>query len=43
MLTGYEHNVQAVMDDVLLCLDHPELPMEQWMDVLAVVQASTCG
>ncbi|KAK9799384.1 hypothetical protein WJX73_008409 [Symbiochloris irregularis] len=38
IIAGYEHNVHGVLRDLLACLDHPELPMEQWMDVIAVVQ-----
>ncbi|OIT39824.1 PREDICTED: acetyl-CoA carboxylase 1-like [Nicotiana attenuata] len=37
ILAGYEHNVDEVIQNLLSCLDSPELPFLQWQECLAVL------
>lgn len=37
ILAGYEHNIEEVVQDLLTCLDSPELPFLQWQECLAVL------
>ncbi|KAL5714796.1 acetyl-coenzyme-A carboxylase [Ranunculus cassubicifolius] len=37
ILAGYEHNVDEVVQDLLNCLDSPELPFLQWQECMAVL------
>ncbi|XP_059279749.1 acetyl-CoA carboxylase 1-like [Lycium ferocissimum] len=37
VLAGYEHNVDEVIQNLLSCLDSPELPFLQWQECLAVL------
>ena len=37
--TGYEHPVEAVVEDLLACLDDPRLPLLQWNELYAVAQS----
>ncbi|XP_043698446.1 acetyl-CoA carboxylase 1-like isoform X2 [Telopea speciosissima] len=37
ILAGYEHNIDEVMQDLLNCLDSPELPFLQWQECMAVL------
>ncbi|KAK6940126.1 Carbamoyl-phosphate synthetase large subunit-like, ATP-binding domain [Dillenia turbinata] len=37
ILAGYEHNIDEVVQDLLNCLDSPELPFLQWQESLAVL------
>ncbi|KAK6938183.1 Acetyl-CoA carboxylase, central domain [Dillenia turbinata] len=37
ILAGYEHNIDEVVQDLLYCLDSPELPFLQWQESLAVL------
>ncbi|KAJ7959050.1 Acetyl CoA carboxylase [Quillaja saponaria] len=37
ILAGYEHNIDEVMQNLLNCLDSPELPFLQWQESLAVL------
>ncbi|KAJ4950118.1 hypothetical protein NE237_026950 [Protea cynaroides] len=37
ILAGYEHNIDGVMQDLLNCLDSPELPFLQWQECMAVL------
>ncbi|XP_010538957.1 PREDICTED: acetyl-CoA carboxylase 1 [Tarenaya hassleriana] len=37
ILAGYEHNVDEVVQDLLNCLDSPELPFLQWQECFAVL------
>ncbi|KAL5982106.1 acetyl-coenzyme-A carboxylase [Asimina triloba] len=37
ILAGYEHNIEEVVQDLLNCLDSPELPFLQWQECMAVL------
>ncbi|XP_030541394.1 acetyl-CoA carboxylase 1-like isoform X2 [Rhodamnia argentea] len=37
ILAGYEHNVDEVVQNLLACLDSPELPFLQWQECLSVL------
>nr|ASZ00203.1 acetyl-CoA carboxylase 1 [Pelargonium cotyledonis] len=37
ILAGYEHNIDEVVQNLLNCLDSPELPFLQWQESLAVL------
>uniref|UniRef100_A0A1D1YN11 Acetyl-CoA carboxylase 1 n=1 Tax=Anthurium amnicola TaxID=1678845 RepID=A0A1D1YN11_9ARAE len=37
ILAGYEHNINEVMQDLLSCLDSPELPSLQWQESMSVL------
>ncbi|XP_072972493.1 acetyl-CoA carboxylase 1-like isoform X1 [Typha angustifolia] len=37
ILAGYEHNIQEVVQDLLNCLDSPELPFLQWQESMSVL------
>ncbi|XXG61284.1 hypothetical protein AAC387_Pa04g2982 [Persea americana] len=37
ILAGYEHNIDEVVQDLLNCLDSPELPFLQWQESMAVL------
>ncbi|KAK9134330.1 hypothetical protein Syun_013660 [Stephania yunnanensis] len=37
ILAGYEHNINEVVQDLLSCLDSPELPFLQWQECMAVL------
>ncbi|KAJ4966755.1 hypothetical protein NE237_018604 [Protea cynaroides] len=37
ILAGYEHNIDEVVQDLLNCLDSPELPFLQWQEGMAVL------
>ncbi|KAG7973943.1 hypothetical protein I3843_06G021300 [Carya illinoinensis] len=37
ILAGYEHNIGEVVQNLLTCLDSPELPFLQWQECLAVL------
>ncbi|KAI8004243.1 Acetyl-CoA carboxylase 1 [Camellia lanceoleosa] len=37
ILAGYEHNIDDVMQNLLSCLDNPELPFLQWQECLSVL------
>ncbi|KAL6179520.1 hypothetical protein ACLB2K_051035 [Fragaria x ananassa] len=37
ILAGYEHNINEVVQNLLNCLDSPELPFLQWQECLAVL------
>ncbi|KAL1223719.1 Acetyl-CoA carboxylase 1 [Cardamine amara subsp. amara] len=37
ILSGYEHNVDEVVQNLLNCLDSPELPFLQWQECFAVL------
>ncbi|KAK3001001.1 hypothetical protein RJ639_021732 [Escallonia herrerae] len=37
ILAGYEHNIDEVVQNLLSCLDNPELPYLQWQESLAVL------
>uniref|UniRef100_A0A8R7RE32 biotin carboxylase n=3 Tax=Triticum TaxID=4564 RepID=A0A8R7RE32_TRIUA len=37
ILAGYEHNVNHVAQDLLNCLDSPELPFLQWQEIMSVL------
>nr|ASZ00202.1 acetyl-CoA carboxylase 1 [Monsonia emarginata] len=37
ILAGYEHNIDEVVQNLLTCLDSPELPFLQWQESLAVL------
>ncbi|KAF8046826.1 hypothetical protein N665_3391s0004, partial [Sinapis alba] len=37
ILAGYEHQVEEVVQDLLSCLDNPELPFLQWQECFAVL------
>ncbi|XP_058224894.1 acetyl-CoA carboxylase 1-like isoform X2 [Rhododendron vialii] len=37
ILAGYEHNIDEVMQNLLSCLDNPELPFLQWQECLSVL------
>ncbi|KAF8411504.1 hypothetical protein HHK36_004056 [Tetracentron sinense] len=37
ILAGYEHNIDQVVQDLLNCLDSPELPCLQWQECMAVL------
>lgn len=37
ILAGYEHNIDEVIQDLLNCLDSPELPFLQWQECMAVL------
>ncbi|KAK1267607.1 Acetyl-CoA carboxylase 1 [Acorus gramineus] len=37
ILAGYEHNIDEVVQDLLSCLDSPELPFLQWQECMAVL------
>ncbi|XP_019100885.1 PREDICTED: acetyl-CoA carboxylase 1-like [Camelina sativa] len=37
ILAGYEHKVDEVVQDLLNCLDSPELPFLQWQECFAVL------
>ncbi|XP_058096705.1 acetyl-CoA carboxylase 1-like [Magnolia sinica] len=37
ILAGYEHNIDEVVQDLLNCLDSPELPFLQWQECMAVL------
>ncbi|GAV59283.1 CPSase_L_chain domain-containing protein/Biotin_lipoyl domain-containing protein/Carboxyl_trans domain-containing protein/Biotin_carb_C domain-containing protein/CPSase_L_D2 domain-containing protein/ACC_central domain-containing protein [Cephalotus follicularis] len=37
ILAGYEHNIDEVVQNLLNCLDSPELPYLQWQECLAVL------
>ncbi|XP_047324007.1 acetyl-CoA carboxylase 1-like [Impatiens glandulifera] len=36
-LAGYEHNIDEVVQNLLSCLDNPELPFLQWQECLSVL------
>ena len=40
-LAGYEHPVDQVVNDLLVCLDNPTLAMLQWDEVFSVVEVSS--
>lgn len=40
---GYEHPVDAVVSDLLACLDDPGLPLLQWSELFAVAQSHMPG
>ncbi|KAJ6997734.1 acetyl-CoA carboxylase 1-like [Populus alba x Populus x berolinensis] len=37
ILAGYDHNIDDVVQNLLVCLDSPELPFLQWQECLAVL------
>ncbi|KAJ6307102.1 hypothetical protein OIU78_022230 [Salix suchowensis] len=37
ILAGYDHNIDKVVQNLLVCLDSPELPFLQWQECLAVL------
>ncbi|KAG0449700.1 hypothetical protein HPP92_027132 [Vanilla planifolia] len=37
ILAGYEHNITQVVQDLLNCLDNPELPFLQWQESMSVL------
>ncbi|AQK65793.1 Acetyl-CoA carboxylase 1 [Zea mays] len=37
ILAGYEHNINEVVQDLLNCLDNPELPFLQWQELMSVL------
>ncbi|KAF6175732.1 hypothetical protein GIB67_022734 [Kingdonia uniflora] len=37
ILAAYEHNIDEVVQDLLNCLDSPELPFLQWQEIMAVL------
>ncbi|KNA10199.1 hypothetical protein SOVF_146610, partial [Spinacia oleracea] len=37
ILAGYEHNIDEVVQSLLVCLDSPELPFLQWQECLSVL------
>lgn len=37
ILAGYEHNIEEVVQSLLVCLDSPELPFLQWQECLSVL------
>ncbi|KAM1551703.1 hypothetical protein ACFXTH_043944 [Malus domestica] len=37
ILAGYEHNIDEVVQNLLTCLDNPELPFLQWQECFAVL------
>lgn len=37
ILAGYDHNIDEVVQNLLSCLDSPELPFLQWQECLAVL------
>ncbi|KAF8023479.1 hypothetical protein BT93_F0859 [Corymbia citriodora subsp. variegata] len=37
ILAGYEHNIDEVVQNLLACLDSPELPFLQWQECLSVL------
>ncbi|XP_031498417.1 acetyl-CoA carboxylase 1-like isoform X2 [Nymphaea colorata] len=37
ILAGYEHDIDEVVHDLLICLDSPELPFLQWQECMAVL------
>ncbi|CAL9059059.1 acetyl-CoA carboxylase 1 [Musa acuminata AAA Group] len=37
ILAGYEHNINEVVQDLLHCLDSPELPFLQWQESMSVL------
>lgn len=37
VLAGYEHKINEVVQDLLLCLDSPELPFLQWQESMSVL------
>ncbi|ONK64464.1 uncharacterized protein A4U43_C07F26320 [Asparagus officinalis] len=37
ILAGYEHNINDVVQDLLNCLDSPELPFLQWQESMSVL------
>ncbi|XP_008803739.1 acetyl-CoA carboxylase 1-like [Phoenix dactylifera] len=37
ILAGYEHNINEVVQDLLNCLDSPELPFLQWQETMSVL------
>ncbi|OQU91942.1 hypothetical protein SORBI_3001G262400 [Sorghum bicolor] len=37
ILAGYEHNINDVVQDLLNCLDSPELPFLQWQELMSVL------
>ncbi|KAK1431271.1 hypothetical protein QVD17_07727 [Tagetes erecta] len=37
ILAGYDHNIDEVVQNLLLCLDSPELPFLQWQECFAVL------
>ncbi|XP_048332325.1 acetyl-CoA carboxylase 1 [Ziziphus jujuba] len=37
ILAGYEHNIDEVVQNLLNCLDSPELPFLQWQECLSVL------
>ncbi|AQK42572.1 acetyl-coenzyme A carboxylase1 [Zea mays] len=37
VLAGYEHNINEVVQDLVCCLDNPELPFLQWDELMSVL------
>ncbi|MQM19485.1 hypothetical protein Taro_052489 [Colocasia esculenta] len=37
ILAGYEHSINEVVQDLLCCLDSPELPLLQWQESMSVL------
>ncbi|KAJ3673764.1 hypothetical protein LUZ60_005756 [Juncus effusus] len=37
ILAGYEHDISKVVQDLLSCLDDPELPFLQWQECMSVL------
>ncbi|KAJ0987373.1 hypothetical protein J5N97_005729 [Dioscorea zingiberensis] len=37
IIAGYEHNIDEVVQDLLNCLDSPELPFLQWQESMSVL------
>ncbi|OEL17844.1 Acetyl-CoA carboxylase 2 [Dichanthelium oligosanthes] len=37
VLAGYEHNINEVIQDLVCCLDDPELPFLQWDELMSVL------
>ncbi|XP_051124639.1 acetyl-CoA carboxylase 1-like [Andrographis paniculata] len=37
IIAGYEHNIDQVVQNLLSCLDNPELPFLQWQECYAVL------
>ncbi|CAO2041466.1 unnamed protein product [Urochloa humidicola] len=37
VLAGYEHNINEVVQDLVCCLDDPELPFLQWDELMSVL------
>lgn len=37
ILAGYDHNIKEVVQNLLSCLDNPELPFLQWQECFAVL------